>query len=164
MSLTDAAGRGGAGGSEPVTCYQRSPPDSLSYNIQKTEMEEQTIAKIMSLARIWWFGPLSGAVIAIGNILLKYWTPSSSLCHLFRLNKYCGRVSFPPLLLVQPDDHQFEPDPGPLQRGHASVCKHHGDARRGEEQAAVPHPMAGHHLSLNFCSNRVFCSKLGRDI
>ena len=31
-------------------------------------MEEQTITKILSLARIWWFGPLSGAVIAIGKM------------------------------------------------------------------------------------------------
>ena len=72
-------------------------------------------------------------------------------------------MSFPPLLLVQPDNHQSKPDPGPLQRGHAPVRQHHGDARGGEEQAAVPHPMAGHNLSLNFGSNPVFCSKLGRD-
>ena len=30
-------------------------------------MDEKFASKILSLARIWWFGPLSGAVIAVGE-------------------------------------------------------------------------------------------------
>ena len=34
-----------------------------------TKMDEKFASKILSLARIWWFGPLSGAVIAVGECL-----------------------------------------------------------------------------------------------
>ena len=69
-------------------------------------------------------------------------------------------MSLPTLLLVQPNNNQPEPDPGSVQCCHAPVRKHDGDARRGEEQAAVPHPLAGHHLTLHHGGCRVFRNQM----